>query len=674
MHLKLFLLLIWMTVAGIAVAQIPDEIPIGGRSGNRNIGQSPNSNIGRKDTIGFVQRDDSKDSISVIFRYLDSTNRQTLDSSINDFDAYYSVPSSYQYLGNNGAAAYSLIFKPLHKAGFDAGFHAFDIYRFTPENTKFYKTRKAFSFLGYQLASGTEQMIQASHTQNPRPNINFGFDYKLISAPGLFVTQNNTNNAIRFFSSYQGKRKRYNGAVIFVANTVKAAQNGGIVNDELLLNPNNKERFSIPVNLGDAQLFSPNPFQTKVNTGNIYKEGTFFLRQSFDVGKKDSVAINDSTTEYLFYPKLRLQHTFSYSSSNYLFNDFNADSAVYKNWYNINLQGNAIKDTLIFRDKWNVISNDFSILQFPDTKNPSQFLLAGITLQNIQGNFTTGSAKFYNAMVHGEYRNRTRNKLWDLLLQGSLYATGFNSGDYNAFANVSRYLSKKLGSINLFFINTNRTPSFIFDNRSSYNLSASANFKKENIISFGGKLYNPFVNLSFSNHLITNYSYFSNYYQKAQYNKPINIVQIAASKKIKLRRNIYWYADATVQQTDAAAPIKVPLIFSRNRFAYEGKLFKNLVLSTGIELRYFTPYKAYNFSPVIAQFIPQDSVIIYNKPDIAAFLHFRIKGFTGYLRAENLNTLSFKNGFGFADNNFAAPHYPSQGQAIRFGIRWWFVN
>jgi hypothetical protein len=65
---------------------------------------------------------------------------------------------------------------------------------------------------------------------------------------------------------------------------------------------------------------------------------------------------------------------------------------------------------------------------------------------------------------------------------------------------------------------------------------------------------------------------------------------------------------------------------------------------------------------------------IKNLPDVSAYLHFRIKGFAGFLRAENLNTASFKNGFGFINNNFAAPHYPMQGFTIRFGIRWWFVN
>jgi hypothetical protein len=65
---------------------------------------------------------------------------------------------------------------------------------------------------------------------------------------------------------------------------------------------------------------------------------------------------------------------------------------------------------------------------------------------------------------------------------------------------------------------------------------------------------------------------------------------------------------------------------------------------------------------------------ISNRPDVAAFFHFRIRGFSGYLRAENLNTLNLSDGISFTRNNFAAPMYPTQGFMIRFGIQWWYVN
>jgi len=129
--------------------------------------------------------------------------------------------------------------------------------------------------LAYQLASGKEQMIQVVHTQNPRPNVNFGFDYRLINAPGLFLNQNNNHNAWRLYGNYQGKRKRYNGTIILLGSNIRASQNGGIVNDSQLVDKNRKQRFAVDVNLGDINGYRPNPFETSLKTGNIYKDFTF---------------------------------------------------------------------------------------------------------------------------------------------------------------------------------------------------------------------------------------------------------------------------------------------------------------------------------------------------------------------------------------------------------------
>ena len=664
----IFALIILVLCFEFTYAQQPDLInQIGGRV--KNIGGATG---GAKDTIGFEHRNDKKDSIGIYYKYLDSMRSIPFDSTINDFDKYFSVPSSYLYLGNNGAAAYSLIYKPNAKPGWDAGFHAFDIYRYTLEESKFYKTNRPFTQLGYQLASGKEQMIKVLHTQSPRPNWSFGFDYRLISAPGRFTNQNANHKSYRLFSNYQSKRKRYAAFLILVGNTIKNSENGGIRFDSTLSNPNLKDRFSVNVNLGNDNRYISSPFNTTVSTGNVYKYFTFFVRQTYDIGKRDSIAINDSTTEYLFYPKLRAQHSFTYSTYNYLYRDNVADSAIYKNWYDTIVKKG--KDSFLVKEKWTVMSNDFTLLSFPDTKNSGQFISAGVRFENIKGDLKNGTKNFYNFVLHGEYRNKTRNKLWDVLAKGEFYVNGLNAGDYSAYATIARHLNNKLGDIRLFFKNVNRSPSFIFDNASSFNFKNATLAKKENVISFGADAVNKFINFGFKNHTITNLAYFSDYYHTAQSSKVINLLQLYASKKIRLTKRWNLYADLTFQQTDGSAPVKVPLLFSRNRLAYEGNFYKNLFVSAGLEVRYFTPFEAYNYSPVMGQFIPQDTFKLKNLPDVSAFFHFRIKSFTAFIRADNLNTVSFKNGFGFTNNNFAAPHYPTPGFIFRLGIQWGFVN
>lgn len=664
---KYFLFFLLIMLFGKSFAQRPIG-PINMGGGNRQGGSS--------DSIHFEHRDDAKDSVNISYRYLDSIRPIRFDSSISDFYKYFVVPAYQQFLGNDGAAGYPLIFSPYAKAGWDAGFHAYDVYKYTLENSRFFKTTKPFTQLIYQGFPSKEQVIKIIHTQNPKPNFNFGMEFKLINSPGFLAYQNTNHSNLRFFSNYQGKRKRYAAYFLLLTNNIRGAENGGIQNDSFLTSENFSKRFTIPVNLGGTSSYDPSIFNPKFNTGTTQKDFTFFYRHYYDVGKKDSVEINDSTTEYLFYPKLRFQHTLTFNTNTFQFKDYAPDSALYQQWYDTTLNR---ADTLLFNDKWKIISNDFSLLQFPDTKNSGQYLMAGAKHENISGTFGISpdpvvSKTYYNIILHGEYRNKTKNKLWDLVARGELYMAGLNSGDYNIYASISRYLNKRWGNVSLLFNNVNKSPSFIYNSLSSFNFGNTESYNKENFIILKATADNPYISLSAANYFITNYLYFSDYKTTAQYGKVINLLQLSAAKKIRVNRRWNWYIEATVQQTDAAAPIDLPLVYTRNRIAYEGLFFKNLNLSTGFEIRYYTPYKAYNYSPVMGQFTPQDSITISNRPDINAFLHFRIKSFTGYFRAENLNTIKIRGGFGFNHNNFAAPHYIYPGLIIRFGIQWNFVN
>jgi hypothetical protein len=77
----------------------------------------------------------------------------------------------------------------------------------------------------------------------------------------------------------------------------------------------------------------------------------------------------------------------------------------------------------------------------------------------------------------------------------------------------------------------------------------------------------------------------------------------------------------------------------------------------------------------MGQYFFQNTNTINNRPDINAFLHFRIKSFKGFLRAENLNTLSFEGGnIGFTKRNLMANDYVAPGLMIRFGVWWNFIN
>ncbi|MEO8860661.1 MAG: putative porin [Ginsengibacter sp.] len=277
-------------------------------------------------------------------------------------------------------------------------------------------------------------------------------------------------------------------------------------------------------------------------------------------------------------------------------------------------------------------------------------------------------------MLHGEYRNKTKNRKWDALLKGEFYAAGLNAADYSGYVSLTRFLNSKLGNIQLSFQNVNRSPSYIFNGNSAFNLDNSSITKKENITVISAVANNPRFTLMVRNISIANYTFFKNYYQTDQFNGLVNITQITASTKNKITRHLGLYSDFILQQTTGNNPIRVPLFYTRQRIAFEGTFYKNLNLSTGIEAKYNTPYKANNYSPVMGQFFPQDTIVIKNFPELNVFFDFRIKSFTGILKIENLNTVNVSQGLGFTNNNFAAPNYPTPGFFFRFGVIWSFVN
>jgi len=644
--------------------KIGDRIPRGGGSG------------GGKDSL--ERRSKYEDSITIRFRYLDSSRNNMLDSSINDYDRRFPVPSTYHYLGNPGTAAQSILFTPIQQVGFDPGFHAFDSYRLMVDKIRFFNTTRPYTELGLMLGSQSQQMLEAVHTQNLKPYLNIGLQYRLINSPGFFKNQSVNHNNYLFTSWYQSPQKRYNNFLILLGNKFQAAENGGIENDLYLENPLYKERLSIPTKLGPINDdFTRTPFGKSLATGNDYREFVVSLRQQYDLGKKDSI-VTDTTVIPLFYPRIRFEHTLFYSTRQYRFHDNYGDTTYYKDYYNYKLDTGvrAGEDTLVLEDRWKVFSNDFSIYTFPDAKNLQQFLKLGVELQLWNGRVRGGRENFVDVAAHGEYRNRTRNQKWDMLAFGKLFVSGYNAGDYQAYVSLQRLISNKLGSLQVGFENTNRSPSFAQDERSNFYLDASKSLDKENVSHFFATAVNPQLKLQLGAEyfLIGNYIYYKDFYKVEQESSLFNVLRLSALKTFKLARHFNWYAEAYLQQKTGNVDVNFPLILTRNRFAFEGNFFKNLFLSTGLEVRYQSHYQADHYSPVIGQFAYQDTVTIKNRPDIHYYFNFRIRGFQAYIRAENLNSIDFNNGLSFTKNNFAAPGYPYPGFAMRLGIYWRFVN
>jgi hypothetical protein len=618
------------------------------------------------------------DTISITYRYLDSSRLLKMDSEVYNFYLRYPLQPTYIDFGNIGTASHDLIFNPFMQPGWDGGWHAYDPYVYTIEDSRFYNTTKPYSELGYLLGSHAEQMINLTTTQNITRNWNAFFNYRLINSPGTYNNQNTNHNNYRFTSWYRSDNKRYQAFLLLLGSKLESAENGGIQNNADLDSTSYVNRFTIPTNMGIQNTFAGTNqfFSSNIATGTFYTTGFFALRQQYDIiGLKDSI-VTDTVVTPLFYPKFRAEQTINYSTYHERFLDYYPQPEYYIK----NLNFISVPDTINLSDLWHNLTNDFSLYSFPDSKNPQQFLKAGLTVQTMKGSYDAGEVSYYNLFAHGEYRNKTKNKKWDVEAFGNFYINGTNAGDYNVYISLKRQISKSLGFLQVGFENVNRSVSMAWTQQSSFGFGVDRAFNKENVIHLFGSYDQPKLDLTLNAnyYLMNNYPYFKDYYFAEQETNPFNVLIISADKRFALTRHLILRASAIVQKVAGASPVHIPLFVTQDQIGYEGKLgLKNLVLATGLEIRYYTPYLADGYSPIVGQFFSQTETTIAQKlPDINAYVNLRIRSFVAYFRLENLNTAQVTPayGFGFTNNNFVAPSYPYAGLKIRLGIYWSFVN
>ncbi|HMP93960.1 MAG TPA: hypothetical protein PKD90_13850, partial [Phnomibacter sp.] len=510
------------------------------------------------------------------------------------------------------------------------------------------------------------------------PTWNASFDYQFMSSPGNFKNNNASHSGMRLSSGFSTKNRRYSGFFAYLTNRNSASQNGGIASDTFLQSKNTAfyTRFNIPTWLGGDGNFGTNFFATGVTTGNRYRQQQIFFRHQYDLGQKDSlINAEDSSVIRIFYPRLRLQHTLNYQTQEFsYFDNLTETDANYTAIYTQRFGFTPIDLPIGFKDKWTEVTNEAALILFPEKNNQEQFLKLGAGYQILQAQLGLQSQNFNNLYVLGEYRNRTRNRKWDINAFGRLYLSGLNAGNYTGSLSLERNLGQRLGILKVGFLNTNRTPGFVFDDRSSFPALDNSRLGTENWTRVSGNLYIPRLQLSLAGnyYLVSNYTFFKDYLRVSQAGL-LSILHLSAEKKIKISRRWNWYAQLHIQQ-GGSNEINLPPLYTRHKLAYEAVLYKNLNLSTGVELRYFLPFSADDFNPLNQQWVVQNNQTISNRPDIHAFLHLRIRSFRLFARAENLNTLDISRGFGFLENNLAAPLYPTPGLFIRLGIYWTFVN
>ncbi len=618
----------------------------------------------------------------------DSTKVLPLDTSILNFQNYSPIRQPERptiNLGALGLAARDMLFNPSKAIGFDPGFHTLDAYLLTQDSLRYYRARAPFTDLYYVNGGGKDQLFKVIHSQNIKPNWNFGANYFRNGSENFYRNQkaNHLNAAV--FTWYESKNRRYNLLINGIFNTLKAQENGGVIDDDLF---NKKE------SLGKTA------FQTRLDASgkntalHTWKQKNFFLRQSYYIGRIDT--LKGDTLHRIVRPTQRVSHTFNYISDLYKFfrnekDQFNTNYAVFGAFP----AGVVSNETFLTGDSTTVkrYSNEFSY-SFYLRPRAAKFLKNELKLDlGLQHDwyaynqmpFRYTSAGTPIAEQYG-YKNNFQNLTLKVApgyrfsdrvnLEGnfSQIFQGRNAGDFLYEANTTFLLSKSVGRIILGAYLQNKSPEQIYEKLNYQYYKWRNNFDRTKISNLSFTYQNPKLRGSAKAeyYLLTNYLYFQEspvpvLVHPEQVGTNINLLKITLNKSFTLGKfNLDNYI--VYQKTDFANVLRTPELYSYNSFYFANRFFKVLYANIGFDVRYNSPFAAPSYAANINQFYNGPDIKFANYPVADVWLRANLK------RASLLLKYNYANQGLFSKGYFTTVHYPMQDALLTFGVSWKFYD
>lgn len=603
--------------------------------------------------------DDIPDTVGIFFIFADNPNRETpfSDSTLSDFQQYDPVRRrafDHRHLGNLGSAHEPIVFETVWRRGFDIGLHQFDLYMTSATQVRYHRLQKAFTNVSFMVGSEqADTYTTAQFSRNFAKGLNFSLDYSRMSQLGRsnqYPNQNTRNTSFNTGFWMQGQGGRYQAFLAVASNSVEQEDNGG-----LAVEPNLEGQFASP---SSAQVFLNNG-QTR------YSSAELAYTQYFQLGGKPDSLKGLTRAFTLSHQALLGNYRYKFFDDNVL-----ADNAFFE-WFPI-LGGDArgVRHFIQHRK----IENSFRLSTFrlrakstSEAKSERDLLEVGLVhtlhLLGQEPRDSTLNNLFLTGRWNISFGERMRLETYGHL--GLLD----NAGDYRAEGKLFLDFGS-IGQLRGEFINQLYAPTlmqhrFFVSQRPVWN----NDFRKTLSTTLGGTYNLPRLQLALTGryHLLNNFIYFDTTAVPQQTAAPISILQFLIQKDFRVWR---LHLDNTLAlQTASSEVVRLPRIFGKHSFYYEGFWFGVLDVKLGIDLRYNDTFAANYYNPVTGQFQLQNRRDAAFYPAVDAFFTMRVTKFRAFAKMENLTNALLTDRFFYQTAFYAHP--PS---AFRFGIKWRLVD
>ena len=633
-------------------------------------------------------------------------NRKTYipDTALHTFQRRPFVQTWARDLGNLGSPIQNLLFTPEYRVGPSLGYHIFDAYRFIPDSLKYYNTTNPYSVFSYQLGTKLEQVAGIMYTQNIKPNWNFMVDYRKTNSPGFFKTNRNNHDNFGMTTNYKSLNRHYTLYAAMVYNKEQHDENGGIVNDSELNNPDYYDRGTV-----DAAYQNSQYSITRSPVSNVLRDFGLMIQNNYTWGRIDTTYNTDSTQyTYKLKPRFSLSHKLELSTEKHTYKDLAPDSLRYVSLFNASLPafGTYImgEDSVFTQQMWFWVDNKFMLNGFIGKDDKQLRFSAGFgtrydqfTSQPVSNLiidslpnkvYTTGMdrGQTVSNYLAGEIsKEALHSGEWEYKAAATLFATGDYAGNFDLNAMIGKEFKNNRGGFVAGFSQQLGSAPYSYTHYENNFVKLFYTFNKESItnvyLTFEEKKWR--FSAGIKNYIIDNYIYLNNEQVPSQYAIPFNQTQAWIRKIFKVG-SFYLDNEMVYQQITGNAPVNVPALMGRHQFAFEKDLFnRKLKITTGFEVRYNTSYYAPGYSALLNRFYYQNTTYVSNNPELNFFFNFRFKHFRAFVMADQLQQLFGTNTILFTGTpslNFYGngasymPVYASQNTCIRFGFSWVLVN
>lgn len=639
----------------------------------------PDSLKGRKDTVKARKKSTLNDTW---FYGFEPNKHSLIDTSISQlhrFDIVHRDGPEYFNLGNTGTAAYPLVFNPSPNVGFNMGFHQFDAYRYQKDSVRYYQVIRPYAEIFYSIGIANEQVFQGRFANSYKNRFFYGVDFRRINSRGTYTNQKAVDNGFNLYGIYNSKNKEFNIQSDLIFNSFVSGENGGLARDIIYKDSALFQKSLAPVNLQSAQL--------------NYKEVDWFLKATYNLGKKYDERVNDTLVQRVVLPVFKISYQLDVERGKYSYFDIAADSAYYSGYLNTG-------DTLRYNSKYIKIGNRFGLdynakkLTSDSTYKELNFIMgAALSLDYYMMSEFRDKSGFTNLYVSGYLKsNPALNSR--LLYKASVayYLAGYNQNDLSADGEVGVDLhpyGKLIAGAGYqlkqsdYIYHSFRTDSSVGINAiqsngsalvgllDSVNFKYNNNFPKMSIFRFGGEyvLDKYGIKVSAYNYLLKNYFYFSapatpNYEKDA-----INMLVVSFSNRFGIK-GFHFDNDVWFQKSAGPDIIRLPLVSTKTSVYYERHVFHHaLWFAIGVDLRYYTPFYANSYNPLTGQFYDQNEWQMKFYPILDVFLNVRIKTVRVFLTGTNLSSF-----FGSQKGYYTNPLYPAADASFKFGGAWRFFE